>query len=236
MKAFIAALLFAATFPLVAHADELGSDGRLLNGMAPLYVPFPGTSSRSVRADLTLPDRSANKQWYSNWAMIVGTANGASHQVFVQVGLIRRPGQYAGIRAFLAWQSAADTSIHYSELAPLADATHLVELRETASGFAAYIDSRPVGPIIAMPFATAYAQIGPEVYAEGDALAGTVRNVVVASGSTIDRISGSNFCYYINHGVALAFSDGSYVATGTFSRNKPSRFAGDCTGISSPRS
>ncbi|HVA29330.1 MAG TPA: hypothetical protein VNF68_14200, partial [Candidatus Baltobacteraceae bacterium] len=166
--AFIAALLFAATLPLVAHGDELGSDGKLLNGMAPLNVPFPGTSS--------------------------------------------------------PWQSAADTSIHYSELAPLADATHLVELRETASGFAAYLDSRPVGPIIAMPFATAYAQIGPEVYAEGNALAGTVRNVVVASGSTIDRASGSNVCHYINHGAALAFSDGSYVATGTFSRNKPSRF------------
>lgn len=233
VRRIIAAMFMAtALLSTAAQATETGSDGKILNGMAPLYVPFPGSAERVVRAALTLPEYKSNKNWYSNWVMVVGTAKGASHAVFVQVGIIRRPGEYEGARTFIAWQNASDSSVNYQEYGSVGDGSHTIEIKETSSGFTFFVDEKPVGSPIAIPFTKAYAQVGPEVYAEGDTLVGAEQNITIGSGSTKKNVVGDNVCRYINHGVQLSpGTDGAFTASGIFTRSEPSQFLGDCTGI-----
>jgi hypothetical protein len=229
----IALGLFATTaYMATSRADQLGSDGRLLNGMAPLYAPFPfGQGPHGVRADVTLPLVSSNKQWYANWIMIVGTAPRAEHQVFVQVGIIRRPGLFDGVRSFVSWQGVHDTAIGYREYDTIADGVHQLRIQETPVGFAPMIDGKPIGEAIPIPFSSAYAQVGPEVYAEGDRLSGSVSNASVSSGAAVNGLSGSRVCHYENHGVVLVADAATYSASGVFMRSLPSTFLGDCSGI-----
>ena len=201
-----------------------------LNGMAPLYAPFPGPTSRFVSADLTLPESQSNKDWYCNWVMIVGTAQGTTHAVFVQVGLMRRPGHYKGTKIFVAWQNPTDPNIGYREYDDVGDGHHVAEIRETDRGYTFAVDGTTVGSPIAMPFVTEYAQVGPEVYAEGDSLVGTVQHATVGSGSQMKAISGDDTCRYVNHDVRLTPGiDDEFSASGVFDRTKPSKFLGDCS-------
>jgi hypothetical protein len=225
-------LLAAAACLATSRSDELGSDGNVLNGMAPLYAPFPsGQGPHGVRAQVTLPLISSNKQWYANWIMIVGTAPSAKHQIFVQVGIIRRPGLFDGIRSFVSWQGTNDATIGYREYDMLADREHELRIQETPDGFAPMIDGKPIGNAIAIRFSSAYAQVGPEVYAEGDRLSGSVSDASVSSGAVIDELSGSRVCRYENHGVVLVAKATTYTASGVFMRSLPSTFFGDCSGI-----
>jgi hypothetical protein len=215
-----------------SRADRLGSDGKILNGMAPLYAPFPpGQGPRGVRAEVTLPLVPSNKQWYANWVMIVGTAPSAKHQIFVQVGIIRRPGSFDGVRSFVSWQGPDDTTIGYREYDTVPDGKHELRIQETPAGFAPMVDGKPIGEAIAIRFSSAYAQVGPEVYAEGDRLSGSVFGASVSSGAAVNELSGSHACHYENHGVVLVANGATYSASGVFMRSLPSAFIGVCSGI-----
>jgi hypothetical protein len=236
-KLFIVAALAIVAVILcrpVGRADEVGSDGKPLNGMAPVYAAFPSAPGRrSVSADVTLPRVATNKQWYGNWVMIVGTARGAQHQAFVQVGVIRRPGVANGdVRAFVAWQGPDDRTITYHEYDAPSEAVFRLRIEEQPGAtFVCTIDGRKLGEAVMIPFATAYAQVGPEVYAEGDTLSGSVAQIAVSSGGDSRFVHGSQACRYTNHGVSLVPNGSHYDAAGSFDRRKPSAFVGDCSGI-----
>lgn len=214
-----------------AGAAEVGSDGQPLNGMAPLYAPFSSSQRRTIEARLTLPEEKTNKDWYANWVMIVGSTPASKHQVFVQVGAIRRPGVYKGARVFIATQDIYDSKIRYFEFGALTEGEHTFAIVGRGARYTMFADGKQVGIPLIIAFVHAYAEVGPEVYAQGDRLVGDVRAVVAHSGESRIALQGGDVCRYLNHGAELVFDRGVYHAHGMFDRKKASRFEGNCAGI-----
>jgi len=219
----------------VASTAETGSDGLPLNGMAPLYFPLPNGRNKSVSARLTLPEVPANKHWYANWVMIVGKPADAPHDAFVQVGLIRRPGQSRSPYIFCAWQSAQQSRIEFRQLHAVADSPHRFAIVQLQGVFRLIVDGRELArlrmPSLAQPQSRPYAQIGPEVFAEGDALSGDVLYAAISYNNSWKRVGEADSCRYENHGVSLRDSRGVWTSFGRFDRMKPSQFRGNCSGF-----
>ncbi|MHB8140186.1 MAG: hypothetical protein ACYDHD_02840 [Vulcanimicrobiaceae bacterium] len=199
--------------------------------MAPLYIPFAPGSNHRVEAELILPAVPANKSWYANWVMIVGQANNSAHPVFFQAGEIRRPGVYHGEHVFIAWQGATDKHVVYRDLNPLGQGMHNVAIVEKRNTFTAFVDGKPVGFSMKIPMLKPYAQIGPEVYAQGDTLSGTVEKVRVSANGRRTNVDPATVCHYKNHGVALSHNGSTFIASGTFDQLRESGFTGECAGI-----
>ncbi|MGC8485302.1 MAG: hypothetical protein ACP5O6_06665 [Candidatus Baltobacteraceae bacterium] len=223
-----------------SSAAIVGSDGKPLNGMAPLMLLFPARSlsqKRVVRAVLTLPKISSNRSWYANWVMITGySPTDASQQVFVQVGLIRQPKQRGALHLFFAYQRPIDgKSIHFVDLGKVAGGAHRFSISLDASNeVEAKMDGRLVEKRMHIEMNDSYAQIGPEVRAEGDTLSGSIRNPEVVAGTLRGKIIPAAVCRFDNHGVQLSPTGGdTYVATGVFDRSARSSFIGKCADFSS---
>lgn len=217
----------------VAGATETGSDGLPLNGMAPLYFPLPMSGDKAVSAVLALPEVSANKHWYANWIMIVGQPDGAAHDAFVQVGLIRRPDQNRSPYIFCAWQAQEQPRIEFRQLHTVADTPHRFTIAQTQRFFVLIVDGREAMRL-RMPSlarAHAYAQVGPEVFGEGDALSGEVLYAATGSEHLWKRVGEPDSCRYENHGVSLRITGAAWASTGHFDRNEPSGFKGNCKGL-----
>lgn len=217
----------------VALATETGSDGAPLNGMAPLYVHVAPGKQRALSATLTLPAVASNKAWYANWIMLVGTSGAVPHQMFVQVGLIRRPDEDKYQHLFLAWQEIGNRIV-FRQLGVLAGRVHRFSIAQNGNAFSLLADGRTVAQLALPRLAHAqrtYAEIGPEVYAEGDALSGVVRYAAVQSGAAWLPVNGPGACHYQNHGTVLKYSNGEWRARGQFDRHQPSTFHGSCSGI-----
>lgn len=216
-----------------ASTSETGSDGLPLNGMAPLYAALPKSGHRAVSADITLPEVAANTHWYANWVMIVGRPAGAAHDAFVQVGLIRRPDQDRLLHVFCAWQSEHEPRLEYRQLHTVSDRPHRFAIEQAGDVFVLVADGRELMRM-RMPglgSAHTYAQIGPEVYAEGESLSGNVLYVATSSDNVWKRVGNSNTCRYENHGVSLRMSGRVWTSTGQFDRKQPSSFKGNCSDI-----
>lgn len=192
-----------------------------LNGMAPIYVPMQNGPHHRVKATLSLPPVRGNKQWYANWVMLVSDAPHAKHQVFVQIGLIRRPALGNDLRIFVAWQGQRDPRIGYEEVGVIDEGRHTVSLVQDGAHFTAFVEGQRIAQVTNVFYTSArsriYAEIGPEVYAEGDRLAGTVS---IPSAAT---------CRFSNHGVTLVPAAGAWSAHGRFDRHLNSFFLGDCS-------
>ena len=215
----------------VASTNETGSDGLPLNGMAPLYFTLPNGTDRAVSTLITLPELPTNKHWYANWVMIVGRPNGATHDAFVQVGLIRRPDQSRLPYVFCAWQTEQQPRIQFQQIHLTADGPHRFTILQIQNTFALIADGREVMRVPMSSLAqthTTYAQVGPEVYAEGEALSGNVLYAAVSSNNIWKRVGEPDACRYENHGVLLRRTGEVWVSTGRFDRTQPSGFKGRC--------
>lgn len=221
------ALVFASA---IASASEVGSDGLPLNGMAPLYFTLPNGPYKQVSASLSLPEVPTNTHWYANWVMIVGQPAGAAHQAFVQIGLIRRPHQTRLLYLFCAWQAKQQPRIEFRQLRKVANAPHRFTIAEILDGFVLTADGREVMRFRMPKLAQShtYVQIGPEVFAEGDALSGDVLYAAIGSYNHWKRVGQSGTCRYENHGVSLVRTGLVWTSAGRFDRKEPSRFMGDC--------
>lgn len=217
----------------VASTGETGSDGLPLNGMAPLYFPLPKGSNKAVSGVLALAEVPANKHWYANWIMIVGQPAGAAHDAFVQVGLIRQPDHSRSPYLFCAWQTEHESRIEFRQLHWVADSPHRFAIAQTQSLFVLIADGREVMRLRMPSLGRAhdYAQIGPEVFAEGDALSGEVQYAAISSDNLWKRVGEPDSCRYENHGVSLRSSGEIWQSTGQFDRNAPSGFKGNCNNI-----
>lgn len=228
--------MLASAFALcgaVASASEVGSDGAPLNGMAPLYVHMAPADLRAASAALTLPRVPANKAWYANWIMVVGSSPSVSHQMFVQIGLIRRPDQDVKLHVFVASQET-DQRIAYREVGTTSDGTHRFVISQDRDRFALSIDGKAVLALNLPELAKApraYVEIGPEVFAEGDALAGSVQYAAIDDGDDWKPMRGNELCRYENHGTVLLHRNRRWIASGRFNRSLPSQFRGTCANI-----
>ena len=241
MIAFAGISLIVISARLLAHnsATMVGSDGKPLNGMAPLMVVFPAHSppqKRVVSAILTLPRISSNRSWYANWVMITGySPTDSSQQVFVQVGLIRQPQKNDALHLFIAFQRPTDgKSIHFVDLGKVAEGAHHFSIAlDSSNEVNAEMDGRLVEKPLHIDMKDAYAQIGPEVHAEGDTLSGSIRNPDVMAGTVHTLINPANVCYFDNRGVRLIPTRrGAYVASGSLNQLLPSSFRGKCAAFS----
>jgi hypothetical protein len=197
--------------------------------MAPAYLPFPGQDDITITAILTLPLASRNKDWYCNWLMVVGRAENVDHQVFAQVGEIRRPTAYSDEHAFISWQTEADRMIHYRDLGALSDRPHRFSLFRLGNDFLARIDDGEPMAISALSISSAYAQVGPEAFADGDNISGTVESVQTSSKYIKRSFNMSNACRLVNRGVSLVPRGSALVASGQVDDSKGSKFIGDCS-------
>lgn len=201
--------------------------------MAPLYVHFAAGDERAASARLTLPAATANKGWYANWIMLVGQSSAAAHQMFVQIGLIRRPDQDSKLHVFVAWQGAGP-SITYRQVGTTSDAPHRLAITQERSSFSLLEDGRTIAALSLPELAQApraYVEIGPEVFAEGDALSGGVLSAALSDGKDWKPVRSADLCRYENHGTVLRYSDGQWNAGGRFDRSLPSAFQGSCADI-----
>lgn len=225
--------LLASAFAICsagASAAETGSDGAPLNGMAALYVPLPHAGIRAATATITLPAIRSNKAWYANWIMLVGQSPTVPHQMFVQIGLIRRPTEGDTLHVFTAWQGAG-RKISYDELSVVRDTVHRFAIVQNGDDFTLTCDGKAIAALKAPQLAHAirkYVEIGPEVYAEGDALSGAIHFAALESGQTWRQVGRSDACHYDNHGVHVVYRNGSWVAAGRFDRRIPSAYRGNC--------
>lgn len=216
-----------------ANANEVGSDGAPLNGMAPLYVHVARGDQRAASATLTLPAVRGNKGWYANWIMLVGQSSALSHQVFVQIGLIRRPDQDSKLHVFVAWQGA-NPRITYRQAGTASDVPHRFAIAQDRSSFALLEDGRTIDEIRIPELAQAsrtYVEIGPEVFAEGDALSGSVLFAALNGGNSWKSLQTAHLCRYENHGTVLRYASGRWNASGRFDRRLPSEFHGVCANV-----
>lgn len=232
IAAFVLATVLASS-TAVASTSETGSDGLPLNGMAPLYLPLPRSDQRGVSALITLPQVAANKHWYANWVMIVGQPAGAAHPAFVQVGLIRRPDQNRLPYMFYALQTGQQPRIEYRQLQAVSDSPHRFTIEQIRDVFILIADGRELTRLrmSGLGRAHSYAQIGPEVSAEGEALSGEVLYAAVSSNNAWKGVGNSNTCRYENHGVSLLIAGRVWTSTGQFDRKQPSSFKGNCSDI-----
>jgi hypothetical protein len=224
------ALVFSAA---IANAQEAGSDGLPLNGMAPLYFALPKSGNEAVSALLALPQVQTNKHWYANWIMIVGQPAGSAHQTFVQVGLIRRPDQNHALYVFSAWQTEQQPRIEFRLFYTVADSPHRFTIAQIQNLFVLIADGRELARLRMPGLAQAhrYGQIGPEVFAEGDALSGEVLYAATSSHNLWKRVGDPETCRYENHGVSLRRTGEVWTSTGHFDRKESSGFKGNCSNI-----
>lgn len=217
-----------------AGAQQTGSDGRPLGGMAPLYVHAPRSAQRVASATLTLPIVPSNKSWYANWIMLAGESPGTGHQLFAQVGMIRRPKADPRLHLFVAWQGTDPSLIEYRQYGHLAEGIHRFSIAQNGESIALFADDREVARLRLPPLARApraYFEIGPEVEAEGDALAGSIVHAAWRTSAGWDAASDRWLCRYENHGVFLRYEHGYWKAHGRFNRALPSGYDGACEEI-----
>lgn len=210
-----------------AYAQQTG-------GIAPLYAHAPRASQRAASARLTLPNVASNKSWYANWIMLVGESPAVGHQMFVQIGMIRRPSTDPRLHLFIAWHEAGAANLEYRQYGHLTDGVHRFSIAQNADRFSLLADGKEIArlrlPVLARASRT-YFEIGPEVYAQGDALAGDIVDAAWRTAWGWDAASDEHVCRYNNHGVYLRYDRGRWSAHGRFDRNAPSAFDGSCAAI-----
>lgn len=165
--------------------------------------------------------------------MLVGHDPSVAHQMFVQIGFIRRPDQDSKLHVFAAWQGTS-SQITYRQIGTIADGPHRFAIAEDGDAFLLMADGRTIA-VVDLPelaqAAGAYVEIGPEVYAEGDALSGSVLYAAINEGEGWTSLQSAGLCRYENHGTMLRYSDGQWNAGGRFDRRLSSAFHGSCAGI-----
>ncbi|MHB8178824.1 MAG: hypothetical protein ACYDA5_06720 [Vulcanimicrobiaceae bacterium] len=202
--------------------------------MAPLYISLAHGQRRAVAATLSLPAVAANASWYANWIMIVGEPTGTPHQIFVQIGLVRRPDINKRLHVFIASQDVHQQHLVYRQLAAVSNSTHRFVIAQNGDVFTLLADGREVQRIQMPTLANAtraYAQIGPEVFAQGDALSGNVLYAATYAHHEWHPVDTQDVCRYENHGVSLHYVDGIWMARGWFNRRLPSTFQGNCGAV-----
>lgn len=218
-----------------ASAGQIGSDGKPLNGIALLYAHLPSRQDGAgVDATLALPAVPSNASWYANWIMIVGQSPGMAHQTFVQIGLIRRPPVARGLHYFIAWQRAKEHAVRFRQLARVSEGAHRFAIARSRNGFVLWADNREIERIDMPSLAAAtrvYAQVGPEVYAQGDAASGIITYIGIEQHGGWRPFNPRKPCRYANHGLMLRRRNDRWVAAGRFENGLPSGFHGDCRGI-----
>lgn len=228
----LAVLLFSGA---AASARQLGSDGKPFNGIALLYAHLPSREDGAgVDATLELPAIPTNQSWYANWIMVVGQSPDMAHQTFVQIGLIRRPHVNAGLHLFIASQREKQNHIRYRQLGRVPDGMHRFAIARSGDAFVLWADNREVARISMPALSIAsrlYAQVGPEVYAQGDRLSGIIAYAGVEQNGAWRRLEGHNLCRYSNHGLILTVRHSVWSGSGRFDRRLPSGFKGDCHAI-----
>lgn len=201
--------------------------------MAPLYFHIAPGLHRAASATLTLPAVRSNKSWYCNWIMLVGSAPSVSHQIFVQIGLIRLSDTDPLLRVFVASQGDAQ-SVTYEQFGTTTEGVHRFVIAQDGDTFALLMDGKPV-KLLNMPILAeaphAYVEIGPEVYGEGDTLSGSVLYAAIGDGADWTALRSAKACRYENHGTVLLRGDDRWSASGKFDRTLPSRFLGFCGDI-----
>lgn len=120
-----------------AYAQQTG-------GIAPLYAHAPRASQRAASATLTLPNVASNKSWYANWIMLVGESRAVGHQMFVQIGMIRRPSADPRLHLFIAWHEAGAANLEYRQYGHLADGVHRFSITQNADRFSLLADGKEV--------------------------------------------------------------------------------------------
>lgn len=211
----------------VCSAEEVGSDGLRLNGMAPVYAQI--RNPINVQATLLLPNVPTNSSWYSNWIMIVDRPTPNSHASFIQIGLIRNV-QRHGLQAFVSYQGRDDLQISYKTVASnVSEGAHTFRIRQVERNVVFSMDGRIVNYLTFAVRRNAYLQAGPEVFAEGDRASG-----VLSAIETEQRLvlpTSPSICRYENHGISLMPSGDKFIAFGIFNRAKRSGFLGNCSGF-----
>ena len=223
-------LRICSLVPAVALAFSTAANAQ----QAPLYVHAPRTVQRAASATLTLPNVPSNRSWYANWIMLAGESPAIDHQLFVQVGMIRRAKDDPRLHVFVAWRGAGAAGIEYRQYGHLTEGAHRFSIAQNAESFALFADDREIARVRLTPLAQAartYFEIGPEVEAEGDILSGKVLAAAWRTSAGWDGAGDQQLCRYQNHGLSLRYEHGAWNAHGRFSRALPSAYDGACYGI-----
>ena len=201
---------------------------------APLYVHAPRAAQRVAAATLTLPNVPSNRSWYANWIMLAGESPAIGHQLFVQIGMIRRATDDPRLHVFVAWRGADSSGIEYRQYGHLAEGAHRFSIAQNAESFALFADDREIVRLRLTPLAhaaRAYFEIGPEVEAEGDMLSGEILAAAWRTSAGWNGAGDQQLCRYENHGLSLRYEHGAWSAHGRFDRALPSAYSGACYGI-----
>src|SRR5690242_7812876 len=142
-------LRICSLVPAVALAFSTAANAQ----QAPLYVHAPRTVQRAASATLTLPNVPSNRSWYANWIMLAGESPAIDHQLFVQVGMIRRAKDDPRLHVFVAWRGAGAAGIEYRQYGHLTEGAHRFSIAQNAESFALFADDREIARVRLTPLA-----------------------------------------------------------------------------------
>ena len=226
----LAAFVLAGA-PVARRSVEPAPD--VPNGTAVAYVKGPLSGSYSLAGTLTLDGVASNRSWYCDWLMVVGNRKRSAHAPFIQVGLMRWGRNNYRLSAFVA-KSTSRGGIDYEDAGILSEGPHAVAMRARNGTIHVDVDGREVRAYrLASLFAKddrLYGQLAGEVVKPGDRIAGTIRNVAVAThGERPHPYTGT--CKYDDRGLRIDAVSGGVVVTGTLNPGRKSAFTAGCKGF-----
>lgn len=217
-----------AAFVAALAGLRASAEGDRRNGITIAY--FDGSYARDfhVHARLALPAATANRDWYTDWIMLVARREDDLGQPFVQVGLMRWKRHNFRLSSFIAYGRDAAT-MTYEDIALVGEGTHVVELIGRGDVVEASVDGAVVRRIprarLFAPDDVAYVQVAAEVFAPGDVATGRIGELRVASsGGALEPATPR--CFREDRGLRLAWDGGWLHASGRFDLDAPSSFTG----------
>ena len=193
--------------------------------MTIVYVQPPQLGSDYVvGANLTLARVPANRSWYASWIMLLPYGD-AGNVPFAQVGLIRWAGSGYRLTPFAAYRVRGSALQFVPSSRVLPDGPHRATVARHGSQVTLYVDGVPYLSIDAATILqrgqSSYFQLGAEVYAQHDAVSGSIADITVRERGA--RVPYTPVCEYAADGLAFSYADGTWTAHGTFDANKPQR-------------
>jgi len=215
------------------HSAVRGHSQERENGQAALAFRIPWRQDFSLDAKLRLPAVATNKNWYSIWVMIAELKGTAERPAMVQAGLVRW-GKYQGkyqyrLEPFVVLEHSGETP-QMNFPPPLAAGSaeeHEFAISRSGDQVRASMDGKPIFEGAWHAFfrdnMILYGKIGSEVFAPGDAISGTVRQVELKT-APLRLVPYPVFEAAEDRGLKFLCNDDVFTAVGRFDLNLPFRW------------
>ena len=202
------------------------ADTQTVHGFVLVYAQKHLTDAFKISAQVSLPEKSQNRSWYTCWLMIL-PKDSSKGTPYVQVGLMRRPPNGSILRAFVAAKLRNSSDYYYSDSAETISrnnfAKAVAEIDVSQKFIILKIDGHSLLRLSTSKYfshsaySSLYGQLGSELSAVGDTVSGSINNITIVNSGDSKANFYEPYCGFSSAGLHLSRNLDEFIATGSLS-------------------